>query len=400
MYSDPTGHKDYKPGEATADYYRGVGSVGMYQRPDWAYKSESGLNWDKWDAYAKENGSAELLAVMSDKEYLTSITGLCRPKVILEAKQAGETLSSKQIDFRAEGKAIQAILMSGWVDPDSVGVTKEGMRKVIGSTLLGVSVGVVQTAYKGVIFLPSLFEKQILKTDQLDRNSQSFCDWMDNSFLGNSQYIDKDAYNIGKPGGAAIFMVAVIPELAVSIPKLWGSLKNLSQLPAMFEGLSTINSGGALAWASSISVDTAAVRELVGSMAKTTSLTGAFFSSMFNLKEDISENSSSGTENESEVVDKPISAPTNRNGLRNALGEKPYAEAQAHHNLPWNFKEWFANRGLNVNDPQFGSWVKGGGNGGHQSWSKAFDNIWKNFINKNLDASASDVIDFYNAVKK
>lgn len=54
-----------------------------------------------------------------------------------------------------------------------------------------------------------------------------------------------------------------------------------------------------------------------------------------------------------------VPVPKNRNGLRRAMGEKPYDNALAHHGLPWKYREWFAKRGLDVNDPQFGSWVRG-----------------------------------------
>ena len=101
-------------------------------------------------------------------------------------------------------------------------------------------------------------------------------------------------------------------------------------------------------------------------------------------------------------VGKAITAPTNRNGLRSAMEKispKPFAEAQAHHGLPWNYREWFAQRGLNVNDPKFGAWVKGGGNGGHQSWSKAYDNVWNKFITDNPNATAQQVEKFYNSIR-
>lgn len=81
------------------------------------------------------------------------------------------------------------------------------------------------------------------------------------------------------------------------------------------------------------------------------------------------------------------------------ISSKPFPDAQAHHGLPWNNREWFAERGLNVNDPKFGAWVKGGGNGRHQSWSKAYDNVWNKFITDNPTATAHEVEKFYNSIR-
>ena len=98
---------------------------------------------------------------------------------------------------------------------------------------------------------------------------------------------------------------------------------------------------------------------------------------------------------------KAITAPTNRNALKNAMGDAPFDGAQAHHGLPWNYKNWFAGKGLNVNDPKYGALVKGGGNGGHQSWSKAYDKVWRDFINRDLDGkvNAKQIKQFYNSIR-
>jgi len=97
-----------------------------------------------------------------------------------------------------------------------------------------------------------------------------------------------------------------------------------------------------------------------------------------------------------------ITAPTNRSGLRNAMlkqGAKPFNDAQAHHGLPWEFRNWFAGKGLNVNNPNFGAWVKGGGNGGHQSWSKAYSNEWLKFMTRYPDASSVQISKFFNSIR-
>ncbi len=98
-----------------------------------------------------------------------------------------------------------------------------------------------------------------------------------------------------------------------------------------------------------------------------------------------------------------ITAPTNRAGLRKAMGQPPaeMANPNAHHDLPWKYKDWFAgpNRGLNVNDAQFGRWVEGRPPGGHQKWTSVFETEWQQFISRNRNANANDVIDFMNNLR-
>lgn len=99
---------------------------------------------------------------------------------------------------------------------------------------------------------------------------------------------------------------------------------------------------------------------------------------------------------------KAIKAPTNRNGLRNVMlknGSKPFADAQAHHGLPWKYKDWFAEKGIDVNNSKYGAWVKGGGKGGHQSWSKAYDEAWNRFILRNPNATVEQIEAFYNSLR-
>ena len=95
----------------------------------------------------------------------------------------------------------------------------------------------------------------------------------------------------------------------------------------------------------------------------------------------------------------PINAPTSHGGLRremDRLGSPPsnIATPQAHHSLPWHYREWFAKRGLNVNDPQFGAWVDAtpGLSGNHQSWSRAYNQEWSDFIRDNFYTASADAI--------
>ena len=87
-----------------------------------------------------------------------------------------------------------------------------------------------------------------------------------------------------------------------------------------------------------------------------------------------------------------------RNQLRVNMIElfgNPGAGYQAHHGLPWAFKDYFDAAGININNPFFGRWVKGGGNGGHQSWSYRYNKIWENYINNHALPNAADIIDYF-----
>lgn len=69
---------------------------------------------------------------------------------------------------------------------------------------------------------------------------------------------------------------------------------------------------------------------------------------------------------------------------------------QAHHSLPWQFRNWFAGprRGLNVNNPRFGRWVEGTHPGQHQNWSQAYNDAWQAFIESNPVADKWQVLTF------
>jgi hypothetical protein len=97
----------------------------------------------------------------------------------------------------------------------------------------------------------------------------------------------------------------------------------------------------------------------------------------------------------------PITPPTNRGGLRQAMGQPPagMTNPNAHHDLPWTMRDWFAQRGLNVNYPRFGRWVEGTPPGGHQRWSAEFDAEWRQFRLDNPGATADEVIAFMNRLR-
>ncbi|MEJ5347016.1 MAG: hypothetical protein WHS83_19085 [Chloroflexus sp.] len=103
-----------------------------------------------------------------------------------------------------------------------------------------------------------------------------------------------------------------------------------------------------------------------------------------------------------------IRDPTSRSQLRINLekaGIRPpssMANPQAHHNLPWKFREWFAGpgRGLNVNDPQFGRWVSGTPPGSHQRWTAVYEQEWAQFIRANPHATRQQVLAFLDELLK
>ena len=93
-----------------------------------------------------------------------------------------------------------------------------------------------------------------------------------------------------------------------------------------------------------------------------------------------------------------IQPPTDRRGLRRAMGSPPsdLTNPQAHHNLPWRLREWFAGegRGLSVNDPAYGRWVEGTPPGPHQTWSNEYDLAWQGFRDASPAASRNQVLAF------
>ena len=77
-------------------------------------------------------------------------------------------------------------------------------------------------------------------------------------------------------------------------------------------------------------------------------------------------------------------------------GPAPGDGYQAHHGLPWADRDYFNAAGLDVNDARFGRWVIGGGNGGHQSWSYRYGQLWKKYIKAHPTPDATDIINYFN----
>ena len=76
-------------------------------------------------------------------------------------------------------------------------------------------------------------------------------------------------------------------------------------------------------------------------------------------------------------------------------GHAPGPNYQAHHGLPWKNKDYFNQAGLDINSSQFGRWVKGGGGGGHQSWSKRYGALWDTFIDRHPTPNAKDIVNYF-----
>jgi len=63
------------------------------------------------------------------------------------------------------------------------------------------------------------------------------------------------------------------------------------------------------------------------------------------------------------------------------LGGRPSKQHQAHHDLPWELRDEFALRGVDVNNPAFGRWVDPDT---HKQWhnqaNPGFNDYWKQFF--------------------
>jgi len=101
----------------------------------------------------------------------------------------------------------------------------------------------------------------------------------------------------------------------------------------------------------------------------------------------------------------PIRVPTDHQDLKKRMlkagpkpnwGKKPpklcddgkyrnYDIAQAHHDFPWFLKKWFADHGLDVNNPAFGRWAS---EADHYTWHNEmipnFNDFWSDFRNAEL----------------
>ena len=70
---------------------------------------------------------------------------------------------------------------------------------------------------------------------------------------------------------------------------------------------------------------------------------------------------------------------------------------EAHHVLPQKFSRWFADKGLNIHDPRFCSWVD---KASHNKWSYEYNERWKTYIKNNPNVSAEKVVEYAKSLAK
>ncbi len=86
-----------------------------------------------------------------------------------------------------------------------------------------------------------------------------------------------------------------------------------------------------------------------------------------------------------------VDPPTDRGGLRKNMGDPPGEGYHAHHMLPWKFKEYFAKAGLDVNDPQYGSWIK---EERHLGFSYDYNQKWGEFIAEHPLSDKTNILNY------
>ena len=98
-------------------------------------------------------------------------------------------------------------------------------------------------------------------------------------------------------------------------------------------------------------------------------------------------------ENRDPAVLEPTYGGKLKENMKKAGNTKPadMENPQAHHGLPWKFKDWFAAHGLDVNQAEYGFWVE---REPHQHWSRDYNDMWGEFIEANPFATSEKIIQF------
>jgi hypothetical protein len=60
------------------------------------------------------------------------------------------------------------------------------------------------------------------------------------------------------------------------------------------------------------------------------------------------------------------------------ISPRPSSIHEAHHDFPWARRDWFAEHGIDVNDPAYGRWVKKEEHRGWHGWRGGEFNAWWN----------------------
>ncbi len=82
--------------------------------------------------------------------------------------------------------------------------------------------------------------------------------------------------------------------------------------------------------------------------------------------------------------------PNFRKKLAKDTGQNP-SNADAHHNLPVQFSNFFDSKGINLNNTTFGSWVD---RVQHSGMSNEFNQDWASYIRNNSTASTEEILNF------
>jgi hypothetical protein len=93
-----------------------------------------------------------------------------------------------------------------------------------------------------------------------------------------------------------------------------------------------------------------------------------------------------------------IRVPKSQDGLKKAMKRrvpKPGDLFEAHHDLPWEFRVFFAEHGVNVNNPAFGRWIH---KKDHDVWHKGagggeYNAFWQDFIDLEQGAGRYSTLD-------
>ncbi len=84
-----------------------------------------------------------------------------------------------------------------------------------------------------------------------------------------------------------------------------------------------------------------------------------------------------------------------RNFRHNLMQRIPIPEGMinptAHHILPQEFVQKFKNLGVNINDPIWGTWMKGSG---FDKWHRNWNKRWGAWLDRNANATAAEIWDF------
>lgn len=88
-----------------------------------------------------------------------------------------------------------------------------------------------------------------------------------------------------------------------------------------------------------------------------------------------------------------------RKNLEKQFGKAPdtMKKPEAHHVLPQKFESLFKDLGVNIHNPQYGSWVE---KASHGSWSKQYNAAWDTFFKMNENPTAQQALNYATELSK